>query len=315
MVSLRIQGSLSPGRRDCHEVHPDEAVDRFLAYGRTARNWSPHTLEAYAGDLTRMIVFLERRSVHDVRQVDTRALRGFLASEKERGLAKSSLARVIASVRSLFRWLHRERVIPANPAALLRAPKRGRKLPEPLSREEIELLLAPAAGGDVLAIRRIALLEVLYSGGLRVSELVGLDLGDVDLDGSLVRVRGKGKKERLAFLGTAARHALERYLANRQLIPCRKHATAVFLNNRGGRLSARGVQRVVANALAAAGLAGRGTPHTLRHSFATHMLDAGADLRSVQELLGHADLNTTQIYTHVTARKLREAYDKAHPRA
>ena len=300
------------------DVDADEAVDRFLAYGRTARNFSPHTLEAYASDLTRLVGYLERSGVATIANVDTAGLRGFLAAEKDRGLARTSLARVVASVRSLFKWLHRAEFLTSNPAATLRAPRRHRKLPEPLTREEIDRLLTPAEQPDAVTVRTHAVLEVLYSAGLRVSELVKLDLADVDLLRGVLLVRGKGRKERLAFLGPPSRRAVEGYLALRQTQfrnTSKTDPNAVFLNRFGGRLSVRGVQRTVENALARADLTGRATPHTLRHSFATHLLDAGADLRSVQELLGHADLNTTQIYTHVTARKLREAYDDAHPRA
>ena len=294
---------------------PDDAVDRFLCFGRTARQWSPHTLEAYASDLTRLCAFLDRDQIPDVRRVDASLLRRFLAQEKSRGLARTSLARVVASVRSLFRWLHRERHVPANPAAGLRSPKKHRTLPAPLTRGEIDRLLGGPVGEGLLAARARAILEVLYSGGLRVSELTKLDLGDVDLETGVLRVRGKGRKERLAFLGQPAQRSLERYLALRQTAAVPSRTDAVFTNSQGRRFSVRGVQRVVQKELDRHGLSGRGTPHTLRHSFATHMLDAGADLRTVQELLGHADLSTTQIYTHVTTSRLQEEYRKAHPRA
>jgi integrase/recombinase XerC len=296
-------------------VRPDEALDGFLNYGRTVRNLSPHTLEAYGGDLSRLCAFLDRAGEPDVRRVDVTALRRFLAAETDRGLAKTSLARLVASVRSFFRWLHKERVVVSNPAAALRAPKKRRTLPEPLTAAEVERVLAAPAQRGWMAARARAILEVLYSGGVRVGELAKLDLADVDLGSGVMRVRGKRKKERLAFLGTQARASLERYLALRQVELGPIPAAALFVNNRGERLSIRGLERVVDKQLRLVGLGGRGTPHTLRHSFATHMLDAGADLRSVQELLGHADLATTQIYTHVTPRRLREAYDKAHPRA
>ncbi len=296
-------------------MRPDDALDGFLTYGRTARRLSAHTLQAYAGDLSRLCAFADRAGVTDVRRLDLPELRRFLSEEKDRGLAATSLARLVASMRSFFRWMHKEGVLLANPAALLRAPKKRRTLPEPLTRAEMDRLLASPAGEGLAPTRGQAILEVLYSAGLRVGELARLDLDDVDLGDGVLRVRGKGRKERLAFLGPPARRALERYLAHRQLAVGARPCTALFVNGRASRLSIRGVQRIVGAALAHAGLAGRGTPHTLRHSFATHLLDAGADLRSVQELLGHADLATTQIYTHVTPRRLRESYDKAHPRA
>jgi integrase/recombinase XerC len=296
-------------------VRPDEALDGFLAYGRTIRNLSSHTLEAYGGDLSRLAAFLDRSDVVDVRRVDVAVLRRFLSAETDRGLAKTSLARLVASVRSFFKWMRKERIVLANPAEGLRAPKKRRTLPEPLTQTEIERLLAAPGADGWMAARARAVVEVLYSGGIRVGEMQKLDLTDVDLASGVMHVRGKRKKERLAFLGPPARSALERYLALRQVELGPIAASALFVNNRGRRLSVRGLERVVDGQLKRAGLAGRGTPHTLRHSFATHMLDAGADLRSVQELLGHSDLATTQIYTHVTAKRLREAYDKAHPRA
>ena len=296
-------------------MRPDEALDGFLAYGRGIRNLSSHTLEAYGGDLARFCSFLDRAELRDVRQVDVTVLRRFLAAETDRGLAKTSIARLAASVRSYFKWMHRERIVVANPAAALRAPKKRRTLPDPLTQAEVGRLLAAPAEAGWMAARGRAIVEVFYSGGVRVGEMNQLDATDVDLSSGVMHVKGKRKKERLSFLGAPARSALERYLALRQVelgpLPC----GALFVNNRGNRLSVRGLERVVDGQLKRAGLAGRGSPHTLRHSFATHMLDAGADLRSVQELLGHADLATTQIYTHVTPKRLREAYDKAHPRA
>ena len=296
-------------------MHPDDAVDGFLATGRNVKRWSPNTLEAYGADLVRLCTFLDREGVRTVERIDAALLREFLAAESARGLAPTSLARVVATLRSFCRWMAKERILGGNPAATLRSPRRGRRLPDPLTRQEVEQLLALRRGDDLLDLRDAAILETLYSAGVRVSELVGLDLGAVDLAGGVVRVLGKGRKERLAFLGGPARRALERYLARRATTPGLGRSDAVFVNGKGGRLTARSVERIVARDLAKAGLAGRGTPHTLRHSFATHLLDAGADLRTVQELLGHADPATTQIYTHVTPRLLREAYRKAHPRA
>jgi len=296
-------------------ARPEEALDAFLSWCRTVRHLSPHTLEAYGGDLSRLCAFLDRAGVPDARRVDVSLLRRFLATEETRGLARPSLARVVASTRSFFRWMHRERIVPTNVATALRSPRRHRTLPEPLSRVEVERVLTAPAEDGFLAVRAKAVLEVLYAAGLRVRELTRLSLADVDLSRGVLRVKGKGRKERLAFLGGPAREAVQRYLAVRQIEPRLRSEEAVFVNLRGGRLSVRGVERIVGKELARAGLAGRGTPHTLRHSFATHLLDAGADLRSVQELLGHSDLATTQIYTHVTTKRLRESYERAHPRA
>ncbi len=296
-------------------MRPDEALDGFLAYGRGIRHLSPHTLEAYSGDLARFCAFLDRAGVPDIRRVDIVLLRRFLGEETDRGLAKTSIARLAASIRSFLKWLHKERTIVTNPASALRAPRKRRTLPDPLSKAEVLRLLSSPSEDGWIAARARAIVEVLYSAGVRVGELQKLDLTDVDLASGVMRVKGKRKKERLAFLGAPARAGLERYLALRSVKLGAIPSPALFVNNRGARLSVRGLERVVGGQLARAGLAGRGTPHTLRHSFATHLLDAGADLRSVQELLGHADLATTQIYTHVTPKRLREAYDKAHPRA
>ena len=296
-------------------MDPDLAVDRFLSNARLVRRLSDNTLEAYGGDLLRFGRFLVARGIDDIGDVTSLVLRDHLSREADRGLSAPSLARAAATLRSLFKFLARENVVPRNPAATLRSPRRRRTLPEPLSRKEVERLLGLPLRPGLVGVRDHAILETLYSAGLRVSELTGMNRADLDLGGGVVRVRGKGKKERLAFLGGAARTALERYLARRATTRGMDACEAVFVNNRGGRLTTRSVERMVKNELARAGLPGRGTPHTLRHSFATHMLDAGADLRTVQELLGHADPATTQIYTHVTPRLLREAYARAHPRA
>jgi len=219
-------------------------------------------------------------------------------------------------MRSFFTFGQREGWVRANPAKPLRGPKRGRRLPKFLTGEEIGRLLAAPRAGAAGGVRDRAVLELMYSAGLRVQELVNLDDGDLDLANATVRVRGKGRRERLGIVGSHARDAIRAWLASRP----RPASTArgprpLFTNKLGGRLSVRGVARLLEKHLQTAGLAGRASPHTLRHSFATHLLDAGADIRSVQELLGHKSLVTTQIYTHVTTTRLLAAFDKAHPRA
>jgi len=291
----------------------DELLETFLVHVRTERGFSEHSVRAYATDLVGFLGYCEERGVVAPAAVTRHELRAWLAREHARGLARTTMARKLASLRALFRWLERTGRIPTDPAASLRTPRRDRPLPKVLGREEIDRLLAAPEGDDLLAVRDRAILETLYSAGLRASELVGLDVADLDLAGGVVRVRGKGRKERLALLGSPAAAAVRAYLELRRAEGLAD--PALFLNHRGSRLTARSVQRVLERRLAAAGLAGRATPHTLRHSFATHLLDAGADLRSVQELLGHASLSTTQIYTHVTTEKLKEIYDRAHPRA
>jgi len=292
-----------------------EAVERFLGYLRTARNLSPHTLAGYGTDLLQLVDFLEkqgRRAPSDVTHVDVRA---WLSAIRERGMARASLARKLASARALFRWLHREGFLAEDPAASLRTPKKERKLPRFLTREEVVRLLEAPKGEGLLELRDRAILETLYSSGMRVAELVGLDEADLDLRSGATRVLGKGRRERLAGLGRHAVAALEAYIRARKADARARGTPALWVNRDGARLSVRGVQRMFQKWLRAAGLDPGASPHTLRHSFATHMLDAGADLRSVQELLGHRNVATTQIYTHVTAGRLREVYDRAHPRA
>jgi integrase/recombinase XerC len=290
-------------------------VERYLGYLRTVRNLSGHSLSAYGTDLVQLTDFLESRSVIDPATVTHLDIRGWLGALREKGMARASVARKLAAVRSLFRWLHREGLVPADPAAALRTPRKEKRLPIYLSREEVERLLA-APTGDALQVRRDrAILEVLYSSGVRVSELSGLDEVDLDLRSGVARVRGKGRKERLAGLGRHAVESIQDYLRGKHRSSRIRHVEALFVNREGTRLSPRGIQRVVARWLKVADLDPRISPHKLRHSFATHLLDAGADLRSVQELLGHRNLATTQIYTHVTAGRLREVYDRAHPRA
>jgi len=226
------------------------------------------------------------------------------------------VARLVAAIRSFGRWLAVTGRLGASPAGLLRAPRRGRKLPRWLEPEEIAALLAAPQGDGFAAVRARAVLETLYSTGMRVGELCGLDEARLDLIGGVITVRGKGRKERLAPLGAPAIRALEAWRRLRDGGFGRSgRESPVFRGTRGGRLDQREVRRLLGDAIAAAGLAGRTTPHTLRHSFATHLLRAGADIRSVQELLGHASLATTQIYTHLSIDDLREAYRRAHPRA
>ncbi len=293
-----------------------EAVERFLGYLRTVRNLSRHSLAAYGTDLLQLVAFLEARGTTDPGAVTHLDLRAWLGEIRGAGRSRATVARKLAAARSCFKWLCREGFLPADPAAGLRTPRRERLLPRFLSREEMVRLLAAPRGDGLPEVRDRALLETLYSSGIRVSEAAALDEEDLDLKSGVARVLGKGRRERLAGLGRYAVEALREYIAARGRAPARRRrAGALFENRDGGRLSTRGIQRVVARRLAQAGLDPRISPHKLRHSFATHLLDAGADLRSVQELLGHRNLASTQVYTHVTAGRLREVYDRAHPRA
>ncbi len=288
----------------------DRYLDKFLIYLNVERNASPHTLVNYTHDLTALRRFLG--PAVEWPSVDLLTLRRYVADLRTRGAAKSSTARHIATIRSFFRFLCREGYLPANPAAALIAPKRDRKLPVFLGVPDITKLLEAPSGTDLASRRDRAILELLYSTGMRVSELVALRLQDVDLLGGVAKAAGKGKKERLVPIGAPASQALERYLEARGGT---HPAGPVFLNLSGGRLTDRSVRRVLMKYLRQVAIQQRVSPHTLRHSFATHLLDRGADLRAVQELLGHATLSTTQIYTHVSTERLKAVYDKAHPRA
>jgi len=295
------------------------AIARFLRYLQVERNASELTIKSYREDLTSLAEYLAEAFGHpphpgEITPID---LRGYVAALHEAEYAKTSVARRLASTRSFFRFAQREGLVDNNPAKPLRNPRRDRKLPHFLSSDEIGRLLNAPPADEPLGLRDRAILETMYSAGLRVSEAMGINEEDLDLEAGLVRVRGKGKRERLAPLGSYAVRAVKRWLKSRKLSPKEPPggAAPVFLNKFGRRLTTRSVARMLEKHLKQAGLDTRTTPHTLRHSFATHLLDRGADIRSVQELLGHKSLVTTQIYTHVSTAGLREAYEKAHPRA
>jgi integrase/recombinase XerC len=303
----------------------------FLESLAGERGASPHTREAYGRDLARFRAFLRRESYpEDVRAVDARAIRAYLAALHRAGMARTSAARHLASLRSFFRFLCRRGVLDANPARAVAAPLQARPIARHLTVDEVDHLLAAVAPRDARGLRDRAIFELFYAGGLRIAELTGLDLDDVDPRQGLVRVRGKGNKERIVPVGRRALAALAAYLDGRQALalPGRRGARrgraaatgipdpgAVFLNGRGGRITPRAIQQTLVRYLAVAGLGRKITPHGLRHSVATHLLDAGADLRAIQEFLGHARLSTTQRYTHVGIGALMQVYDKAHPRA
>jgi integrase/recombinase XerC len=298
----------------------EQGLAEFLTHLGLERNASDKTVKSYREDLTQALVFARERLQKD--HVDpedwnTRLIRAFVAWLHESGYAKSTIARRLAAVRSFGKFLCRQGVLSENPARGLRGPRLDKKLPHFLTLADVRSLLAAPPETDWAGRRDRAILETLYSAGIRVSELVGLDLADADLKDGVVTVRGKGKKERLALLGPDARSAVARWLEDRAALleNARTNSPAIFLNRAGGRLTARSVGRLLEKYLRAAGLDPRTSPHTLRHSFATHMLDAGADIRGVQELLGHKSLTTTQVYTHVTTRRLQTSYQKAHPRS
>jgi integrase/recombinase XerC len=296
------------------------AIARFLQFLTVERNASAYTVKSYREDLAALADYLaESRggdppAPGDITVLD---LRGYVAALHEAGYAKTTIARHLASLRSFFRFGQREGWTKTNPAKPLRNPRKGRTLPHFLSAEDLGRLFDAPPPDEPMGLRDRAILETMYSAGLRVSEVVGLDDADLDFEGSVLRVRGKGRRERMAPLGSYALRALRRWLPLRKL---HRHQAAgpaapVFVNKFGRRLTTRSVARMLEKYLNLTGLDARTTPHSLRHSFATHLLDRGADIRSVQELLGHKSLVTTQIYTHVSTTALRAVYEKAHPRA
>ena len=298
----------------------EQGLAEFLTHLGLEKNASDKTVKSYREDLTQALSFSrERLKKNHVDPADwtTRLLRAFLAWLHEQEYAKSTIARRLAAVRSFGKYLCRQGVLKTNPAQSLRGPRQDKKLPHFLTVADVRKLLATPPDTDWAGRRDRAILETLYSAGIRVSELVGLDVLDVELNDGVITVRGKGKKERLALLGPETVQCVSKWLDDRKDLLERTHkdTTAVFLNNHGGRLTTRSVGRMLSKHLRKAGLDPRTSPHTLRHSFATHMLDAGADIRGVQELLGHKSLSTTQVYTHVTTQRLQASYNKAHPRS
>ena len=296
-----------------------EAIETFVEYLHVERNASQLTLKSYQEDLSALVAHLEEVEgcCPRISEINTLDLRGFVADLQQSGYAKTTIARRLACLRSFFRFAVREGWIESNVAKPLRNPRSGRRLPHFLTADEIGRLLEAPSASTYLGLRDRAILETMYSAGLRVSELVGLSERDLDLNAGLVRAKGKGRKERLAPLGSYAVSALKKWLVVRKADDksTKNHSDAVFLNRFGKRLTSRSVGRMLEKYLKQSGLDQRTSPHTLRHSFATHLLDRGADIRSVQELLGHKSLITTQIYTHVSTTKLREVYESAHPRA
>ncbi|MBV8487451.1 MAG: tyrosine recombinase XerC [Planctomycetaceae bacterium] len=293
-----------------------EAIESFLENLKAERSASAHTVRSYEDDLGLFARYLEEHQAEgtDPLLVDSLRLRRYAAWLSGQGYAATTIARRLACLRSFYRYLRRHGKVSVDPTSGLRNPKQPQRLPRLLRVDDVIRLLDTIAVDTVFGVRDRAMLETLYGGGLRVSELVGLDVIDIDFESELARVRGKGRRERLCPVGPMAMEWMRRYLPLRQ--PKRSHEPALFLNRYGSRLSARSVARLLEDHLARAGLSSHAaSPHTLRHSFATHLLDRGADLRSVQELLGHRSLTTTQIYTHVTKDRLLHIYQEAHPRA
>jgi len=292
---------------------------RFLQYLVVERNASEYTVKSYREDLTALIEYLVqvRGKVPSPESVSMPELRAYVSALHEAKYSSATIARRLASLRSFYRFCQREGITDSNPAKALRNPRQARKLPHFLTTDDMEKLLNAPPETDPMGIRDRAILEVTYSGGLRVSELVGLNDSDVDFDEGILIIRGKGKKERLALLGSYASRALQAWLRVRVLAPGTENVPEIpcFTNRFGTRITTRSIGRMLEKYLKETGLDRRTSPHTLRHSFATHLLDRGADIRSVQELLGHKSLETTQIYTHLTTSALLDVYERAHPRA
>jgi integrase/recombinase XerD len=296
-----------------------ERVEDFLTHIEVERGYAQNTLAAYRNDLGQFLDFLEaERDSNRWRDIDQRDIVDFMLELREREYSPATVARKLAAVKSFFHFLVAESVVEDDPTATLDAPRVKKRLPRALSREEVvRLLAAPEAAGEgPKMLRDRAMLEVLYASGLRVSELVGLDLGDVSLDSATLRCLGKGGKERIVPIHPRAIEALRAYVEEGRVAFLKDpDEEALFLNPRGGRLTRQGLWLILKEYVALAGVEAEVTPHTLRHSFATHLLDGGAGLREVQQLLGHSNVSTTQIYTEVSGRRLRQAYDDAHPRA
>ncbi len=285
-------------------------VDKFAKYLEIEKNYSVHTLRAYRSDLTELAEFLSDKDPKKITHLD---LRRFLAELKRRNCAKRTVVRKLGAIRSFFKFLFREKYIKNNPADSIFTPKLDKKLPEFLDPDKTIKLVTSPQLDNILGLRDRAILEVLYSTGIRVGELVGINEEDTDLIAGVVKVRGKGKRERIAMLGTESQRAIRNYMEDSGRVS--KISGALFLNNRGTRLTDRSVRRIIDKYVKKCSIEQKISPHSIRHSFATHLINNGADLRSVQELLGHQNLSTTQIYTHLGSQRIREMYEKAHPRA
>jgi integrase/recombinase XerC len=283
----------------------------FIRYLKQEKNVSEHTARSYLADLEQLFDFLGDRPLAEV---DHRVLRGFIGHLLAQNISKTSINRKLSAIRTFFRYLNRQGIVPANPARLVATPKREKRLPAVLTMDQAAILMeSPRESSDSREqdLRDRAILETLYSTGIRASELVGMNRDDIDISDRLVRIRGKGRKERVVPIGPKALDALGVYLQSKK----KQHDLCVFTGPTGNRLTPRTVQRILEKYRKKLGFPQKASPHTLRHSFATHMLESGADLRAIQELLGHASLSTTQRYTHLNLASLMDTYDKAHPKA
>jgi integrase/recombinase XerC len=302
-------GSVS---QDADNMPPDKAVEDFLQNMSNVAGASPHTLAAYRRDLVEFIDHLESKGLPLENSVSVKSFMGYLF---RKGLARATMARKVSAVRSFCRFLVQQGLLTTNPCDGIAAPRTPRTNPRFLSLEEVTALLDSAAGEGITDLRDLAMWELLYSSGLRVSELAGLSTADWDPEGQIVRVLGKGSKTRLIPLGKKASSRMQKYVMASGRWPLVRDDSPIFLNHKGYRISVRGIQQRLEKRLRECGLDTRISPHVLRHTFATHLLDSGADLRAIQEMLGHESLQTTQRYTHVTLDRLLEIYDRSHPRS
>ena len=312
-------------KRFVNETNMKKAIRDFEMYMATERDLSPHTRKNYLIDLKQFGEFLEehhpsliQHGEEGLSQVDYLVIRSFLGALYRKKVKKTTIGRKVAALRSFFNYLLREGRVEVNPAELVQTPKTEKYMPTFLSVDDMNTLLNMSHPSDIRGLRDMAMLELFYSTGIRLSELTGLNLGDIDAAQELVKVHGKGRKDRIVPVGRQALIALKAYLDKREalvLSEADRRDSPVFLGNRGKRLAQRSVQRILDKAVLMSGISRKVSPHALRHSFATHLMDAGADLRSIQELLGHESLSTTQKYTSVSVSRLMEVYDKAHPKA
>lgn len=293
----------------------EEMVDTYLLHLEVERGLAVNTLDSYRRDLTKFIGFLRRQGVFGLDQVDRQRIMTFMEDLHKNGRAAATISRNLASIRSFYFFLTQENLVSRNPSTELDSPKIPKRLPNILSTAEVNKLLEQPTGSNPAGLRDKAMLELLYATGIRVSELVGLNIPDVNLDMGFLRCLGKGSKERIIPVGQTAIASVDLYLRNGRGKLVRSEEEAVFVNIHGRRLTRQGFWKILKKYVGKAGIEGDITPHTLRHSFATHLLENGADLRAVQEMLGHSDISTTQIYTHVTANHLRDVYQQSHPRA
>ena len=293
-----------------------EVLNRYVSYLEVEKNASPYTVRNYSSDLIDFLNFLRDKGVNSLKEVDRHILRDYLSRLTDKGIVKASLARKLSAIRSFYRYLMREGILSQNPLEGTSSPKQDKRLPSFLTIEEVKRLLSAPDLSTPQGLRNRALIELIYASGLRVSELAKLNLEQLDLDSREIRVWGKGSKERVALMGKPAASALASYLKEgRPKLLGQKKSSALFINRQGERLIERRVQKIIEECAKGAGIGKRVYPHLLRHSFATHLLDGGADLRVVQELLGHSSLSSTQVYTHVTRSQAKKIYLKAHPMA